>query len=143
MRIEDDELRLLFQAECEEHLQSLEEGLLRLEASPDDSATLQAAFRAAHSLKGAARMLGIGDLESVAHESEEVLGNIRRGQAVFSSETVDRLSPVVDAMRAMAQEAVTVEPDDTLESLHERIKAVERRIYIRTISEILERGSVQ
>ena len=53
MSIEDDKLRVLFQAECEEDLQSLEEGLLRLEASPDDSGTLQAAFRAAHSLKGA------------------------------------------------------------------------------------------
>jgi phosphoribosylglycinamide formyltransferase-1 len=49
----------------------------------------------------------------------------------------------VDAGPILAQEAVTVEPDDTVESLHERIKAVERRIYIRTISEILERGSVQ
>jgi folate-dependent phosphoribosylglycinamide formyltransferase PurN len=36
-----------------------------------------------------------------------------------------------------------VEPADTVESLHERIKAVERRIYVRTISEIIERGSVQ
>jgi len=41
----------------------------------------------------------------------------------------------------LAQEAVTVEPDDTVASLHERIKGSSARIYIRTISEILERGS--
>ena len=49
----------------------------------------------------------------------------------------------VDDGPILAQEAVAVEPGDTVESLHERIKAVERRIYVRTISEILERGSVQ
>ena len=33
-------------------------------------------------------------------------------------------------------------PDDTVESLHERIKVVERRLYPATIRQILERGSV-
>jgi phosphoribosylglycinamide formyltransferase-1 len=49
----------------------------------------------------------------------------------------------VDAGPILAQEAVTVEADDTAATLHERIKAVERRIYVRTISAIIERGSVQ
>ena len=57
--------------------------------------------------------------------------------------TVHVATEEVDAGPILAQEAVTVAPDDTVESLHERIKAVERRIYVRTISEILERGSVQ
>ena len=57
--------------------------------------------------------------------------------------TVHVATEEVDAGPILAQEAVTVEPDDTVASLHERIKAVERRIYVRTISEILERGSVQ
>jgi phosphoribosylglycinamide formyltransferase-1 len=57
--------------------------------------------------------------------------------------TVHVATEEVDAGPILAQEAVAVEPDDTVESLHERIKAVERRIYVRTISEILERGSVQ
>jgi phosphoribosylglycinamide formyltransferase 1 len=57
--------------------------------------------------------------------------------------TVHVATEEVDAGPILAQEAVAVAPDDTVESLHERIKAVERRIYIRTISEILERGSVQ
>jgi len=57
--------------------------------------------------------------------------------------TVHVATEEVDAGPILAQEAVAVEPDDTAESLHERIKAVERRIYVRTISEILERGSVQ
>jgi phosphoribosylglycinamide formyltransferase-1 len=57
--------------------------------------------------------------------------------------TVHIATEEVDDGPILAQEAVTVEADDTVESLHERIKAVERRIYVRTISDIIERGSVQ
>ena len=49
----------------------------------------------------------------------------------------------VDAGPILAQEAVPVADDDTVDSLHERIKAVERRLYPATIHQILERGSVQ
>jgi phosphoribosylglycinamide formyltransferase 1 len=48
----------------------------------------------------------------------------------------------VDTGPILAQEAVEVRPDDTVESLHERIKVVERRLYPDTIRQILERGSV-
>jgi phosphoribosylglycinamide formyltransferase-1 len=48
----------------------------------------------------------------------------------------------VDAGPILAQEAVPVLPDDTVETLHERIKAVERRLYPATIRSIIERGTI-
>jgi phosphoribosylglycinamide formyltransferase-1 len=48
----------------------------------------------------------------------------------------------VDAGPILAQEAVPVRPDDTVESLHERIKEVERRLYPETIREVLEDPSL-
>jgi phosphoribosylglycinamide formyltransferase-1 len=57
--------------------------------------------------------------------------------------TVHVATEEVDAGPILAQEAVTVAPDDTVATLHERIKAVERRLYVRTIGEILQRGSVR
>jgi phosphoribosylglycinamide formyltransferase-1 len=56
--------------------------------------------------------------------------------------TVHVATAEVDEGPILAQEAVEVRPDDTEETLHERIKAVERRLYVKTIREILERGSV-
>jgi phosphoribosylglycinamide formyltransferase-1 len=49
----------------------------------------------------------------------------------------------VDAGPILAQEAVDVQPGDTEETLHERIKAVERRLYPATIKRILATGTVQ
>jgi len=44
----------------------------------------------------------------------------------------------VDAGPILAQEAVPVLPGDTVESLHERIKSVERRLYPATIRQFIE-----
>jgi len=56
--------------------------------------------------------------------------------------TVHVATPKVDDGPILAQEAVPVFRADTAETLHERIKRVERRLYVETIKEILERGSV-
>lgn len=56
--------------------------------------------------------------------------------------TVHVATPLVDDGPILAQKAVDVLADDTVESLHERIKEVERKLYIQTIKDILERGSV-
>ena len=56
--------------------------------------------------------------------------------------TVHVATEEVDAGPILAQEAVAVLPDDDEATLHERIKAVERRLYTDTVRQILERGSV-
>jgi phosphoribosylglycinamide formyltransferase-1 len=56
--------------------------------------------------------------------------------------TVHVATELVDDGPILAQEAVTVLDDDDEASLHERIKAVERRLYTDTIRSILDRGAV-
>lgn len=108
--IDDQELCTLFKAESEEHLQRLDQGLLRLEKNANDKATLEEVFRSAHSLKGAARMLGVQDVETVAHRFEDILGAAKRGATALSSDAVDRLYGALDSIRKLVLEAVTGQP---------------------------------
>jgi two-component system chemotaxis sensor kinase CheA len=108
--IEDAELRELFQIESEEHLQSLDDGLLRLETHPQDSATLEEVFRAAHSLKGTARMLGVTGVETLSHHLEDELGHARRGRVELTPPVIDRMSAGLNAIRLLVQEAVSGTP---------------------------------
>ncbi|MGI9601273.1 MAG: phosphoribosylglycinamide formyltransferase [Acidimicrobiales bacterium] len=57
--------------------------------------------------------------------------------------TVHIATAEVDDGPILAQESVPVLADDTEERLHERIKIVERRLYVDTLQAIFERGSVQ
>lgn len=105
--IEDSELRDLFQIESEEHLQIIEKGLLELEKNPNDLETLHLIFREAHSMKGASRMLGLSDIESISHLFEDMLGRASRGEFVINSALIDTFYYALDATRKMVEESVT------------------------------------
>lgn len=108
--IEDRTLLELFKSESEEHFQCLDDGLLRLEKAPRDTALVEEMFREAHSLKGAARMLGIAGLEALAHGFEEILGAAKRGEAALDAGSIERLVRGLVKMRLVAREAISDEP---------------------------------
>jgi len=97
--IEDPELRKLFKAESEEHLAHLDDALLRLEKTPAEAALLEEAFRESHSLKGAARMLGLERIESAAHGLESILNAARKGEAPLTPEHIERMNQVLVDLR--------------------------------------------
>ncbi len=113
MFIDDDELRDIFKATSEEHLQQMEANVLHLEKHPDDSATLENLLREIHSLKGDANMLGIKDIGTLAHQFEDILGSVKRGETAYSMELSDRLYQGLDAMGQLVHEAVTGETAET------------------------------
>ncbi|MDJ1179810.1 hybrid sensor histidine kinase/response regulator [Roseofilum sp. BLCC_M91] len=110
MIIEDEELRQLYKVSSEEHLQNLEAGILHLEQHPDDGEKLQEVLREAHTLKGDSRMLGVKDVESLAHQIEQVVGKLKEDTKALEGGMDDRLYYGLDAIRQVVHEAVTGEP---------------------------------
>ncbi len=90
-----------FKTEQCEHIQKINQGLLALEKNPPDAerqTILKEIFREAHSLKGAARAVGLSLVESLSHSLEELLLKAKNGQLAFSSELYDLLYRGLDAI---------------------------------------------
>lgn len=71
MQPEQQRILGYFIEEAKEHLVTLESGLLNLQAVVDDTELMNEVFRAAHSIKGGAAMLGIHSMQHVAHRLED------------------------------------------------------------------------
>ncbi|MCF8040627.1 MAG: hybrid sensor histidine kinase/response regulator [Desulfarculaceae bacterium] len=90
-----------FQVELMEHLGTLTDGCLALERQPQDEdrqRIIEEMFRAAHSLKGAARAVELEDLGLLAHRMEDVFSAIRKGKVAFSSELGDLFLHALDSI---------------------------------------------
>ncbi len=98
----DNAMLELFRAEVESHTQTLNEGLLALEKEPGQLRVIESLMRAAHSIKGAARIVGIEDGVRVAHVMEDCLVAAQNGQVALTSEAIDILLRGVDAIVRIA-----------------------------------------
>jgi two-component system chemotaxis sensor kinase CheA len=95
------ELMQTFSTEAAEHVQTINGCLLQLERSADETQRrdlLQEAFRAAHSLKGAARAVTLTDIERLADSIESVLQQARDLNAALNTNTCDVLYAMLDAI---------------------------------------------
>ena len=99
--IDDKELAQLFKTESAEHLARLDNGLLRLEKTPADQPLLEEVFRESHSLKGAARMLGLSKIETAAHGLETILNTARKGEAPLTPDVIERMTIVLGDLRKL------------------------------------------
>ncbi|MFX3632936.1 MAG: chemotaxis protein CheW [Candidatus Pristimantibacillus sp.] len=96
----------MFIDESNDHLQSLNENLLRLESEPEDLTIVQSIFRSAHTLKGMSATMGYEDLASLTHEMENVLDLVRNSKLKMDSFIFDTLFKGLDALEAMVQDIV-------------------------------------
>src|SRR6187549_521027 len=95
----------MFFEEARELLQALESGLMDLEARQGDRAHLDRTFRAAHTLKGAAGMVGLAPIAEFTHGVEAVLDRIRSGTLAVRPEVITPLLEARDHLGAAVEAA--------------------------------------
>lgn len=112
-QMRDASLFELFALEAEAQTQVLSAGLLALERNPTQAEHLEACMRAAHSLKGAARIVGIDAGVSVAHVMEDCLVSAQEFRLHLRPEHIDALLLGTDLlMRIAAPGSAGVSPAD-------------------------------
>jgi two-component system sensor histidine kinase and response regulator WspE len=93
--LDDFSLFDLFRMEAEEQVRALQAGLLELESGNATAATLEALMRAAHSIKGAARIVGLDAIVNLTHVVEDRFVSAQHGHALSSAE-IDRMLTATD-----------------------------------------------
>lgn len=94
----------LFRVEAETQTQVLTTGLLALERNPKAADQLETCMRAAHSLKGAARIVDVGAGVVLAHAMEDFLVAAQTGRITLDQTQIDLLLNGVDLMMAITRE---------------------------------------
>ncbi|MEO0464739.1 MAG: chemotaxis protein CheA [Pseudomonadota bacterium] len=119
----DDDIQQIFFVECEEALEAVEDGLAACKAGTQDDETINAIFRAVHSIKGGAGAFGHGAMAAYTHCFENLLGDIREGKVPLSSELVDLLLVALDLLSDHVEVARSgsAAPDDA--ALMEQLEA--------------------
>jgi two-component system chemotaxis sensor kinase CheA len=99
MKIDADDLAV-FLEEANELFTDFEQCLLLLETLPDDREVINRAFRAAHTIKGGAGMLGLDHLAAFTHELETLLDELRDKQLLCTQAVIDALLASADVIKA-------------------------------------------
>lgn len=113
MQLNDEDAEIIaaaregFMEEAGEMLQQFEQALLALENTPDDKEMLNAAFRAAHTIKGTAGLFGFTDVVSFTHGLESAMEDLRSGVLPLSGELFAVLLACRDQMEQLMGEVVT------------------------------------
>ena len=109
-----DDIKETFFAECADQMAELETGLHEIQSSGPDIDTVNAVFRAVHSIKGGAGAFGFAALVSFAHVFENALDVIRNDLNQVNEDRMDLLLRSVDVLSDVIEaERTGSEPDDT------------------------------
>lgn len=126
--IDLSEAKAVFMAESAELLQEMENLLLALEADPDDTDTINSLFRAAHTIKGSAGVLGIETVERFTHGVENLLTKVRDGEIKLTPDMGEILLECRDHISALvgfagSNEAVPAEAEERGKRLSRKVGA--------------------
>ena len=95
--------RTIFFEEAQEHLANVEAVLLRMDTDAPHPDDLTAIFRAVHSIKGSAAMLGCTEIAALTHLQENLLDLLRKGERPIDAHDVNAMLKAGDVLRLQVQ----------------------------------------
>ena len=96
----------LFLTESRDNLVAVNEALLRLERDPQDGEAIDAAFRAVHTIKGMAGVMGYAAVADLAHDMEALLAGARDEHRGLRNDDPSLLLEATDALEAAIEASV-------------------------------------
>lgn len=101
MSPEQNKILCYFIEEAKEHLHTIEQGLLHLSSMVADADQISEVFRAAHSIKGSAAMLGLNSIQKIAHGLEDCLKILKEVSVDVDQKLESLLLEVFDSLNTL------------------------------------------
>jgi two-component system, chemotaxis family, sensor kinase CheA len=105
--LEREELMRVYLAEAEDILGTIEEELVVLESRPGDEETINAIFRAAHTLKGSSASVGLNAPATLAHAMEDLLDEVRANRFTVTPSFITLMLRSGDACRRLIESSMS------------------------------------
>jgi chemotaxis protein histidine kinase CheA/ActR/RegA family two-component response regulator len=93
-----------FIEEAKDHLNTIEQGLLSLQSTIDDPEMINEMFRAAHSVKGGAAMLGLNGIQQVSHRLEDFFKVLKESAMRVDQRMESAFLQVFDALKELVEQ---------------------------------------
>jgi chemotaxis protein histidine kinase CheA/CheY-like chemotaxis protein len=148
MNSEQQQQRIMgyFIEEAREHLQTIEQGVLNLQDVLNDSESVNELFRAAHSIKGGAAMLGVGSIQHVAHRLEDFFKILKENPQMTVDERLkslllagfDPLSELLDELQGgyKISDELTIETNKRVKPVFAELESYLNQLVSNTDGEI-------
>ncbi|MCE5190518.1 MAG: response regulator [Actinomycetia bacterium] len=94
-----------FQEEATEYLQRLNEGVITLEADPQNRELIDQMLRDAHTLKGSSRMVGLIEISDIAHRLEDIMVKVRDGEIRYVPDMSEVFFEALDSIVFLSESA--------------------------------------
>lgn len=126
-----EELYSVFVQEAREQLTAMEDGLLAMEQGDHGAETINAIFRAAHTIKGASGVAELHHIEKFTHVLENLLDRLRNDEIQVSGELITALLKGCDHIGALLDrvDQGQMDADETLQQVGE-VTAEQLRAFI-------------
>lgn len=112
-------LLLTFRDEAKDHLEVIISGLISLEKIPKETQpeSIEPVFRATHSLKGAARAVGLKEIETLCQHLESVFSKVRKEELLLGASEFDLVHQVITALEGMLAGDTTIRTSNLIKEL--------------------------
>jgi two-component system chemotaxis sensor kinase CheA len=128
----------MFLDESREHLQAVNDHLLKLEGQPQDLKIIDDIFRSAHTLKGMSATMGYDDIATLTHQMENVLDKLRKDELSVTTDVVDTTFEAVEYLEEMV--SAISEGKDGKKDVSQLISRLERMEKGNHVSQSEEQG---
>lgn len=114
-----------FVANAKEDLQVIESSAIELEKNPEDSEAINAIFRSFHNIKGSSGFVGQNTIQSLAHQTESMLDNCRKGTLKITPHIADLILKSADIIKAICDNLELNDNEEFLSQAFAHIEDVE------------------